>query len=55
MVTVRRGVDGSMLSPLEEVWDPASRHAVIDVEQRADQAAPAPSRRSAPLIARMGP
>ena len=39
----RRGIGGSVLAPLEEIWDPISSRTNIEVQLQAEQEAPAPS------------
>ncbi len=38
----RRGIGGSVLAPLEEIWDPVANRTNIEVQVQAEQAAPAP-------------
>jgi hypothetical protein len=39
----RRGIGGSVLAPLEEVWDPVAHRTAVEVQVQAEQEAPAPS------------
>ena len=39
----RRGIGGSVLAPIEEVWDPGAHRTNIEVQVQAEQRAPAPS------------
>ena len=39
----RRGIGGSVLAPLEEVWDPAAHRTNIQIQVQAEHEAPAPS------------
>jgi hypothetical protein len=39
----RRRIGGSVLAPLEEIWDPVSHRTNIEVQVQAEQEAPAPS------------
>ena len=39
----RRGIGGSVLAPLEEIWDPVTHRTNVEVQVQAEQAAPAPS------------
>jgi hypothetical protein len=39
----RRRIGGSVLAPLEEIWDPVSHRTNIEVQVQANQEAPAPS------------
>lgn len=39
----RRGIRGSVLAPLEEVWDPGAHLTTIEVQAQAEREAPAPS------------
>lgn len=39
----RRGIRGSVLSPLEEIWDPVTHRTTIEVQVQAEREAPAPS------------
>ena len=39
----RRGIGGSVLAPLEEIWDPVSHRTAIEVQVQAEQEVPAPS------------
>ncbi|WP_448611885.1 hypothetical protein [Geodermatophilus sp. URMC 60] len=36
----RRGIGGSVLAPLEEVWDPGAHRTNIEVQVLAERAAP---------------
>ncbi|WP_116452970.1 hypothetical protein [Blastococcus litoris] len=38
----RRGLGGSVMAPLEEIWDPVTHRTNIEVQVQAEQAAPAP-------------
>jgi hypothetical protein len=39
----RRGIGGSVLAPLEEVWDPIAHRTNIEIQVQAEMEAPAPS------------
>jgi hypothetical protein len=39
----RRGIGGSLMAPLEEVWDPGAHRTNIEVQVIAERAAPAPA------------
>jgi hypothetical protein len=39
----RRRIGGSVLAPLEEIWDPVTHRTNIEVQVQAQQEAPAPS------------
>jgi hypothetical protein len=39
----RRGIGGSVLAPLEEVWDPTAHRTNIEIQVQAQAEAPAPS------------
>jgi hypothetical protein len=39
----RRGIGGSVLAPLEEVWDPVAHRTNIEIQVQAEAEAPAPS------------
>ena len=38
----RRGIGGSVLAPLEEVWDPGAHRTHVEVQVLAEREAPAP-------------
>jgi hypothetical protein len=38
----RRGIGGSLLAPLEEVWDPGTHRTHVEVQVLAEREAPAP-------------
>ena len=39
----RRGIGGSLMAPLEEIWDPRAHRTHIEVQVLAERAAPAPA------------
>ncbi|WP_369135663.1 hypothetical protein [Modestobacter sp. I12A-02662] len=39
----RRGIGGSVLAPLEEIWDPVANRTNIEIQVQAERAAPAPA------------
>ena len=39
----RRGIGGSVLAPLEEIWDPVAHRTNIEIQVLAEAEAPAPS------------
>ena len=39
----RRGIHGSVLAPLEEIWDPVVHRTTIEVQVQAEREQPAPS------------
>ncbi|MGY1806229.1 hypothetical protein ACI8AF_02560 [Blastococcus sp. SYSU D00669] len=39
----RRGIPGSVLAPLEEIWDPVAHRTSIEVQVHAERQAPAPA------------
>jgi hypothetical protein len=39
----RRGIGGSVLAPLEEVWDPVAHRTNIEIQVQAEAPASAPS------------
>jgi hypothetical protein len=39
----RRGIGGSVLAPLEEVWDPVAHRTNIEIQVQAEMEVPAPS------------
>ncbi|NYJ07182.1 hypothetical protein [Petropleomorpha daqingensis] len=39
----RRGIGGSVLAPLEEIWDPVAHRTNIEIQVQAEAEAPAPS------------
>ena len=39
----RRGIRGSVLAPLEEIWDPVTHRTNVQVQVQAGREAPAPS------------
>jgi hypothetical protein len=39
----QRGIGGSVLAPLEEIWDPVAHRTNIEVQVQAEAEAPAPS------------
>ena len=39
----RRGIGGSVLAPLEEVWDPVAHRTTIEVQVQAEREGPAPA------------
>ena len=41
----RRGIGGSVLAPLEEVWDPVAHRTNIEIQVQAEAAAPSPGDR----------
>jgi hypothetical protein len=38
----RRGIGGSVLAPLEEIWDPGAHRTNIEIQVLAEREAPAP-------------
>ncbi|MGY1620934.1 hypothetical protein ACI789_01910 [Geodermatophilus sp. SYSU D00965] len=45
----RRGIGGSVMAPLEEVWDPVAHRTSVEVQVLAERAAPAPAPGDPPL------
>jgi hypothetical protein len=45
----RRGIGGSLMAPLEEIWDPRAHRTHIEVQVMAERAAPAPAPGDPPL------
>jgi hypothetical protein len=39
----RRGIGGSVLAPLEEIWDPVANRTNIEIQVHAEREAPAPA------------
>jgi len=39
----RRGIGGSLMAPLEEIWDPRAHRTHIEVQVLAEREAPAPA------------
>jgi hypothetical protein len=39
----RRGIGGSVMAPLEEVWDPGAHRVHVEIQAQAEHAAPAPA------------
>ena len=39
----RRGIGGSVMAPLEEIWDPIAHNTNIEVHVQAEQVTPAPA------------
>lgn len=39
----RRGVDGSLLAPLQEAFDPASHRSHVEVQAQAERRSPGPA------------
>jgi hypothetical protein len=39
----RRGIGGSVLAPLEEIWDPGAHRTNIEIQVLAEREAPAPA------------
>jgi hypothetical protein len=39
----RRGIGGSVLAPLEEIWDPITHNTNIEVHVQSERMAPAPA------------
>jgi hypothetical protein len=39
----RRGIGGSLMAPLEEIWDPRAHRTHIEVQVLAERASPAPA------------
>jgi hypothetical protein len=46
----RRGIGGSVLAPLEEIWDPVAHRTNIEVQVQAEAGAPAPSSDDRPWL-----
>lgn len=38
-----RGVGGSVLGPIQDMWDPAVRHTQVQIEIQAERRAPTPA------------
>jgi hypothetical protein len=45
----RRGIGGSVMAPLEEIWDPRAHRTHIEVQVLAEREAPAPAPGDPPL------
>jgi hypothetical protein len=45
----KRGVGGSALSPIEDMWDPANYRSHIEIQILAERRAPTPSPGDPPL------
>ena len=45
----RRGIGGSLMAPLEEIWDPRAYRTHIEVQVTSEREAPAPAPGDPPL------